>query len=367
MTYTCILKACAAIGKIDKGKQIHFDILRLWLLERHVKLGNALVDMYAKCGALRQAEIVLENLPSCNVISWNALLLGYVQNGQGQQALHCFEHMQHEGICPDVVTYLCILKACAMIGVIDKGKQIHDEIIPQGLLENDVGLGGALVDMLSQKAFDCFHQMRHEGIFPDKVTFLCILKACAVIGAIEKGKQIHDQILMQGLLEHHVVLDNALVDMYAKCNALHLAESVLEKLPSCSVVSWNALIAGYAQNGQGQQALDYLERIQDFEMEDAMKADAAFIGRDVSVTPLIGKLRLHIQGYVNKEDFFISPLKREDVILGEPWFDCLAASIKFPERKIFVKFMEKDMYINAQELGSTIPLVNDQAFDKSKA
>ncbi|MCO5600345.1 hypothetical protein L7F22_054456 [Adiantum nelumboides] len=100
-------------------------------------------------------------------------------------------------------------------------------------------------------------------------------------------------------------------------------------------------------------------------MGDAMKADGAFIGQDVSVTPLIGKLRLHIQGYVDKEDFFISPLKHEDVILGAPWFDRLAASIRFPERKISFKFREKDMYISAQESGSTIPLVNDQAFDKS--
>ncbi|MCO5586422.1 hypothetical protein L7F22_040362 [Adiantum nelumboides] len=105
--------------------------------------------------------------------------------------------------------------------------------------------------------------------------------------------------------------------------------------------------------------------VQDFEMGDAMKADGAFINQEVSVTPLIGKLRLHIQGYVDKEDFFISPLKREDVILGAPWFDRLAASIKFPERKISFKFREKDMYINAQESGSSITLVNDQAFDKS--
>ncbi|MCO5590777.1 hypothetical protein L7F22_044752 [Adiantum nelumboides] len=105
--------------------------------------------------------------------------------------------------------------------------------------------------------------------------------------------------------------------------------------------------------------------VQDFEMGDAMKVDGAFIGQDVSVTPLIGKLRLHIQGYVDKEDFFISPLKHEDVILGAPWFDRLAASIRFPKRKISFKFRENDMYINAQELGSTIPLVNDQAFDKS--
>ncbi|MCO5596792.1 hypothetical protein L7F22_050862 [Adiantum nelumboides] len=94
--------------------------------------------------------------------------------------------------------------------------------------------------------------------------------------------------------------------------------------------------------------------VQDFEMGDAMKADGAFIGQDVSVTPLIGKLRLHIQRYVDKEDFFISPLKHEDVILGAPWFDRLAASIKFPERKISFKFREKDMYINAQKSGHII-------------
>ncbi|MCO5604545.1 hypothetical protein L7F22_058712 [Adiantum nelumboides] len=96
-----------------------------------------------------------------------------------------------------------------------------------------------------------------------------------------------------------------------------------------------------------------------------MKADGAFIGQDASITPLIGKLRLHIQGYVDKEDFFISPLKHEDVILGAPRFNRLAASIKFHERKISFKFKEKDMYIVAQESGSTIPLVNNQAFGKS--
>ncbi|MCO5575003.1 hypothetical protein L7F22_028800 [Adiantum nelumboides] len=105
--------------------------------------------------------------------------------------------------------------------------------------------------------------------------------------------------------------------------------------------------------------------IQEFEMEDAMKADGTFIGQDASVTPLIGKLRLHIQGYVDKEDFFISSLKHEDVILGAPWFDCMAASIKFPERRISFKFREKNMYIDAQESSNTIPLVHTHAFDKS--
>ncbi|MCO5598133.1 hypothetical protein L7F22_052225 [Adiantum nelumboides] len=96
--------------------------------------------------------------------------------------------------------------------------------------------------------------------------------------------------------------------------------------------------------------------IQEFEMGDAMKADGAFIGQDASVTPLIGKLRLHFQGYVDKEDFFISPLKHEDVILGAPWFDRLAASIKFPKRRISFKFKEKNMYIDAQSRVTLYPL-----------
>ncbi|MCO5573768.1 hypothetical protein L7F22_027542 [Adiantum nelumboides] len=90
--------------------------------------------------------------------------------------------------------------------------------------------------------------------------------------------------------------------------------------------------------------------IKEFEMGDAMKADGAFIGQDASVTPLIGRLRLHIQGFVDKEDFLISPLKHEDVISGAPWFDRMAASIKFPERRISFKFREKNMYTDAQEL-----------------
>ena len=61
--------------------------------------------------------------------------------------------------------------------------------------------------------------------------------------------------------------------------------------------------------------------IHHFEMGDVVKSDGAFKGQEVSVTPLIGKLRLHVQSYVDKEDFFISPLKNEDVIIGAPWFD----------------------------------------------
>ena len=62
--------------------------------------------------------------------------------------------------------------------------------------------------------------MRREGVIPDAVAYICLLKACAAVGAVDKGKEIHEVIAKEGLLQDNVVLATALVDMYAKCGAL---------------------------------------------------------------------------------------------------------------------------------------------------
>ncbi|MCO5592863.1 hypothetical protein L7F22_046867 [Adiantum nelumboides] len=65
-----------------------------------------------------------------------------------------------------------------------------------------------------------------------------------------------------GRLKDDVVLGTALVDMYAKCGVLQKAQKVLEELPFRNVVSWNVLIAGYLKEGQDQEALGYLQQMQ---------------------------------------------------------------------------------------------------------
>ena len=96
---------------------------------------------------LGKAENVLEELPICDVESWNALILGYIQYQCGKDALKCLEVMQCEGIFPDIVTFTDILKAYGALGEICKSKQIHDEIICKSLLEENDMLGNAFVDM----------------------------------------------------------------------------------------------------------------------------------------------------------------------------------------------------------------------------
>ncbi|MCO5606457.1 hypothetical protein L7F22_060645 [Adiantum nelumboides] len=100
-------------------------------------------------------------------------------------------------------------------------------------------------------------------------------------------------------------------------------------------------------------------------MGETHAAEGPFEGPATPVTPLIEKLRLHVQGYVDKEDFLISLLKNEDVLLGAPWFHRMAASLTFPERKVTFKHKGRDITLHINEKGHTIPLVSHDSFDKA--
>lgn len=298
VTFMAVLKACGSIRAVVKGTQIHDELAKQGLLRSSIALGTAVMDMYCKCGALLKAKHVLEELPVRDTVAWNALITGYVQQGQSLDALNCFEWMRQDGVSPDAVTFTCILKACGSIRAPDWGEKIHDEITRQDLLKDSPVLGTALIDMYAkcgalakaqhmldelpvrdvatwnalitgyaqeeqgQDALNCLERMQREGLLPNVVTFTCILMACGSIGAIDKGEQIHDEITRQGLLQSNVALGNVLVSMYAKCGALDKAAQVVEELSIVDVVSWSALIAGYAREGRGKEALECFKLMQ---------------------------------------------------------------------------------------------------------
>jgi pentatricopeptide repeat protein len=297
-TYVCLVKACGNSGAIEKGKLIHAESSTKGLVDKNVTLGNALIGMYAKCGMLGKAKDVLEELPTQDVLSWSALISGYVHQGKCHEAISCFKQMQIHGVSPDVVTFVCILKACGEKGAIDEGNVIHNDIVNNGFLAKHIALGTALVDMYAKCgvlgkaqqvleglnvrnettwnsliagyadhgqfhiALNCFEQMQRERHHPSIITYTCILKACGCIGAVDKGKQIHDEISSKGLLDKDIVLGNALVDMYAKCGFLLKAQEVLEEIHVQDVVSWNALLSGFIQQGLCCEALICFEKME---------------------------------------------------------------------------------------------------------
>ena len=117
VTFVCSLKACGCIGAIGQGIELHNDIEKVRLL-RNVSLGTTLIEMYAKCGSLERAQAMFNQLPSKDVIIWNALMSGLWNNQE--TLMCCCETMKHEGIHPNDVTYVFALKACRNISLIEK-------------------------------------------------------------------------------------------------------------------------------------------------------------------------------------------------------------------------------------------------------
>ncbi|MCO5568747.1 hypothetical protein L7F22_022447 [Adiantum nelumboides] len=97
--------------------------------------------MYGKCGVLLKAQQVFDVLPIRDAVSWNALIAGYAQQGQGQEALGCFQQMRIAGFSPDVVSWTALI-------------------------------GGYAQQGLAKEALDCFEWMQQEGVSPDESLLL---------------------------------------------------------------------------------------------------------------------------------------------------------------------------------------------------
>lgn len=296
VTFLCILKACSVIGVITLGRLVNEQIAKSGLDSDEI-IGSTLVATYAKCGSLAEAQKVFDRLIKKDEASWSSMIAGYAQVGQSPLALDLFGKMQQEGRKPSKVTFLCILKACRTPEAIWHGRHIHGQIIISEL-QSDVVIGSTLIDMYTKcgslaearKVFDelphrnvitcnalmagyiqnrnggltalvLFKEMIEEGLKPDKVTFLCILKVCSSIGAVGVGKVIHEQILRGGL-PLDVIIGTALVGMYITCGNLDEAHKVFDELPYQNVVLWNCMIAGHAEHGNYRQAGQCLEKMQ---------------------------------------------------------------------------------------------------------
>ncbi|XP_057818478.2 pentatricopeptide repeat-containing protein At2g13600 isoform X2 [Cryptomeria japonica] len=354
--FASVLPACAKIKDLEQGMDIHESVTERGFLSDLV-VANALVDMYGKCGSIRKARELFNKMPQKNVVSWNAMIAGYAQNGALDEALHLFKampqrnvvswnavvaacaqngqvgkalgtfkQMQLAGLKSNSTTFISILPACARMGALELGMNIHQIIIECGFL-SDVLVVNALIDMYAkcgsmkkayelfvkmpqrdvvswtamiggyaqngvlgealrlfkempqpdviawntmiagyaqngfvEKALEAFKQMQLTGVKPDSTTFISVLPACAKMGALDLGIDIHQSIIECGFLSDVVVV-NALIDMYAKCGSIRKARELFDKMLQRDVVSWTAMIAGCAQNGFCKDALKLFEQM----------------------------------------------------------------------------------------------------------
>ncbi|KAL2996408.1 hypothetical protein AAZX31_10G270100 [Glycine max] len=128
VTTVSVSCACAHLGALEKGRMIHKYIVdNGWPLT--LVLQTSLVDMYAKCGAIEEALLIFHcvSKSQTDVLIWNAVIGGLATHGLVEESLKLFKEMQIVGICPDEVTYLCLLAAYGHGGIVKRRSMVFFE------------------------------------------------------------------------------------------------------------------------------------------------------------------------------------------------------------------------------------------------
>ncbi|KAL5547025.1 hypothetical protein UlMin_006712 [Ulmus minor] len=295
-TLPCVIRACCDVLEVMEVKKIHGLLFKLGL-ELDVFTGSALVNTYLKFGLMEDAREMFKALPERDVVLWNAMVNGYAQIGCFEEALEVFREMSKEGVVPSNFTVTGVLSIFAMMGDIENGRAVHGFAMKTGY-DSGVAVLNALVDIYGKckcvgdalKIFEMmdekdifswnsiisvheqsgdydgtmrlFDWMLGAGVLPDLITITTVLPACSHLAALMHGREIHGYMINSGLINDgnkntdEVLVNNALIDMYAKCGSMRNARMIFERMRDKDVASWNIMIMGYGMHGYGNEALD---------------------------------------------------------------------------------------------------------------
>ncbi|KAJ7540617.1 hypothetical protein O6H91_10G023300 [Diphasiastrum complanatum] len=260
VVFVVVLKACARLAALEQGKQLHSDIIRRGF-QSDVIVGSTLVDMYSKCGCTEDARELFNNMSERDVVSWTAMIAGYAQNGLSKEAFALYEQMKQEGVQPNNVTLSTLVDMYAKCGCTEDARELFNNMSERDVVSWSAMIAGYAQNGLGKDSLALYEQMKQEGVQPDNVTFVLLLQACASLAALEQGKQLHSDIIKRGF-QSDVIVGSTLVDMYSKCGCTEDARELFNNMSERNVVSWTAMIAGYAQNGLGKEALALFDQMQ---------------------------------------------------------------------------------------------------------
>ncbi|XP_058181577.1 pentatricopeptide repeat-containing protein At5g16860 [Rhododendron vialii] len=296
----------AKCGLMDQATQF-FDRMEV----KDVVSWNAMVAGYSRIGRCEEALCLFEKMVDVgielNVVTWSAVIAGYAQRGFGYEAINVFRRMQICGLEPNVVTLVSLLSGCASAGALLQGKETHCYAIKRVLSVDGCDTGdemmviNGLIDVYSKcrrtkvartifnsiafekrnvvtwtvmiggyaqlgdanDALELFSDMLKgdNSLVPNEFTISCALMACARLGLLRFGRQIHGYVLRNRYETVMLFIANCLIDMYARSGDVDAARIVFETMCHRNTVSWTSLMAGYGMHGQGEEALQVFEEM----------------------------------------------------------------------------------------------------------
>ncbi|MED6220216.1 hypothetical protein PIB30_042784 [Stylosanthes scabra] len=252
---TPALAACGQLSMYILGRSIHSKVVKLGMLDGTV-VANCLIDMYGKCGLVKDAIWVFSEIVDKDVISWNSVIAVTANNGNIQLAYR-FLHLMPN---PDNISYNGLINGIAQWGNIQDAVQILSTMpTPNSSSWNSIITGFVNRNQV-RDALDMFYRMHSRNIQMDEFTFSIILDGLASVAASTWGMLIHCCAMKYGI-DTSVVVGSALIDMYSKCGQVKRAESIFLGLPNRNLISWNAMMHGYARNGDSAQVIELFKML----------------------------------------------------------------------------------------------------------
>ncbi|KAJ3683183.1 hypothetical protein LUZ60_013410 [Juncus effusus] len=226
-----VLPACASLKALKQALEIHGYAIRTGLF-LNIFIGNALIDVYAKCGIMQNASNVFNSMEVKDEVSWNSIVTGLAQTGNFEEAFRFFERMRENNIPLNVIAWTAIISSYAQRG--------------QGF-----------------NALNAFRQMLVSKSVPNEVTIISLLSAIASIGSLSHGEETHAYVIKNLMDLQDPMVKNALIDMYAKCGSFNSAQHLFNSVPikDRNVVTWTAMIGGHAQFGDPNFALKLFSKM----------------------------------------------------------------------------------------------------------
>jgi pentatricopeptide repeat protein len=218
------VSGCAQLQDLELGKRLH-GYVESNGVRCTVKLMNAVMDMYVKCGSLDLAKSVFERIETKTIVSWTTMLVGHTR-----------------------------------LGMMDDARKLFDDMPERDVFPWNALMAGYVQHKQGKEAIALFHEMQDARVNPNEITMVNLLSACSQLGALEMGMWVHHYI-DRHRLSLSVALGTSLVDMYAKCGNIRKAVFVFKEIPEKNALTWTAMICGLANHGHADEAIEHFQRM----------------------------------------------------------------------------------------------------------
>lgn len=396
-TIPSVLSACVSLLELQFGKLVHGAAIKCGLVT-DVFVGTSIVDMYAKCGFMDEAFGELMQMPVSNVVSWTAMLNGFVQNGDPISAFQIFGEMRNKGVEINNYTVTCVLTACANPTMAKEAIQIHSWIYKTGFYQDSVvhtslintyskigevasselvfaeaenlehlSLWSNMISVFAQsnnsdKSINLFRRIFQEDLKPDK---FCCSSVLGVVDCLDLGRQIHSYTLKSGLISN-VNVSSSLFTMYSKCGSIEESYIIFELIEDKDNVAWASMIAGLVEHGFSCRAIELFREMSVEEIIPDEMTLTAILNACSSLQTLKSGKEIHgfiLRHSVNELSIANGAIvnmytKCDDLVSAKSFFDRIPLKDKFSCSSMITGFAQRGYVEDTLQLFKQM-LMND--------